>query len=523
MKNPLLCFLILEILFFNSTSGQVTFQKTMGGNGMDEGYDVTQTTDGGYLITGAAYVNGSTSSDAYLLKLNANGDSVWSKTYGGYSFDAATLARQTFDGGYIIAGKTTLNSDIYISIYLLKLNANGDTIWTRFIRGGNDYVVYDLKETADSAFVLAGEALDDNGGSDLGLFKIGATGNLLWARKFIPDDVSFGGDFQQTLDDGFILAGGTNSFLGLNPTRMLLIKTNSVGDTIWTRQFGPENAPFGSSASAVCQISNGSYIITGGDYIVGADSTGDLVWQKEFLSSSGGTNLIAVQQINDGNLLIAGSLLNLSAATSFIHLIKTNINGDTLWTRCFGPAGYLTKARAFHQTNDGGFIIVGSTSEDGFSSTDLFVVKTDSLGHVACGESYQFIQIGEPAFIYFSTPTVVTEATPSQGTPVSISGNAGKITTLCTNVVIENPENAVQPEFYPNPVQNFLTIDLASQSADVTIGVYDVLGGKIILPIAITNLQAHINTSGLPDGIYFLQCINSKTGVNVLGKFVKGN
>src|SRR6187402_2558092 len=123
--------LILMIACFYSTA-QITFQKTykitVGNAYSHSGYSVQQTTDGGYVIAG----NTSSSSfdDIFLIKTNANGDSLWMKTFGGNYDLFGFSVQQTTDGGYIIGGRTY---DLILStqVLLIKTDANGDSLWAK--------------------------------------------------------------------------------------------------------------------------------------------------------------------------------------------------------------------------------------------------------------------------------------------------------------------------------------------------------------------------------------------------------
>ena len=103
MKNILIT-LILTIPILGFAQG---FQSTFGGDSLDIGNSVQQTTDGGYIITGSTGSYGNGDSDVYLLKTDANGDSLWAKTFGGANEDFGSSLELTLDGGYIIVGRTT--------------------------------------------------------------------------------------------------------------------------------------------------------------------------------------------------------------------------------------------------------------------------------------------------------------------------------------------------------------------------------------------------------------------------------
>ena len=160
----------------------VTFERTYGGVVADYGFSVQQTTDGGYIIAGMTYSFGAGNYDVYLIKTNAQGDTLWTRTYGGPHFDEGYSVQQTTDGGYIIAGYTysfgagTPDSN---NVYLVKTNAQGDTLWTRNYNESGGRCV---RQTADGGFIVTGYAADSAGNYDVCLIKTDSLGNVAVAE-----------------------------------------------------------------------------------------------------------------------------------------------------------------------------------------------------------------------------------------------------------------------------------------------------------------------------------------------------
>ncbi len=143
----LMLLLLSACLYSNA---QITFQKTYGGTGHDQGRFVQQTSDGGYIFTGNTQNLSGTNDYVYLLKLNSNGDTIWTKTFGimGNNNNWGFSVSQTLDGGYIISGES------YGSACLIKTDIIGNILWTKSFN--IFYEGYSVRQTADSGYVFTG-------------------------------------------------------------------------------------------------------------------------------------------------------------------------------------------------------------------------------------------------------------------------------------------------------------------------------------------------------------------------------
>ena len=208
-----------------NANGDSLWSNTFGGIESEDAYSVQQSSDGGYIIAGETYSYGAGEGDFWLLKTNANGDSLWSNTFGGSDRDYAKSVQQTTDGGYIIAGYTYCYGAGF-DIWLIKTDENGDSLWTRTFGGGLDDEANSVQQTSDGGYIIAGETKSyGSGGYDFWLIKTDENGNEIWNETFGGSGSEQAQSVQQTSDGGFVIAGYTTSY-GAGLSDVWLIKTD---------------------------------------------------------------------------------------------------------------------------------------------------------------------------------------------------------------------------------------------------------------------------------------------------------
>jgi len=195
------------------SNGNEQWNKTFGGNMNDEAKSVQQTSDGGYILTGRTWSYGDGKSDFWVVKTDSNGNELWNKTFGEDMNDEARSIQQTSEGGYIIAGDTSLYSAGRSDLWLVKTDSKGNEQWNKTLGGTDSDHTYSVQETFEDSYIIVGHTSSyGNGGSDFWLVKTDSNGNEQWNKTFggTRDDYAF--SFQQSSDGGYILAGRTTSF-----------------------------------------------------------------------------------------------------------------------------------------------------------------------------------------------------------------------------------------------------------------------------------------------------------------------
>jgi len=264
--------------------GNILWTRTFGGSDDDAGFSVTQTTDDGYIITGWTESFGSGKSDVYLIKTNAEGDILWTRSYGGKDHDWGWSVVQTTDGGYVITGFTESFGSGKSDVYLIKTNAEGDILWTRSYGGKGIDEGHSVAQTVDGGYIIVGFTESYGAGSyDIYLIKTDDHGDTLWTRTYGGSDVDRGFSVAQTTDGGYIIVGTTESF-GSGKSDVYLIKTNAEGDILWTRTYGGKDHDWGWS---VVQTIDGGYIVTGHTESFGASKMDVYLIKTDSLGYSG--------------------------------------------------------------------------------------------------------------------------------------------------------------------------------------------------------------------------------------------
>jgi hypothetical protein len=256
------------LLIKTDAFGNLQWAKTYGGTGQDGARFVQQTSDGGYIVAGWTGSFGA-GGDIFLIKTDTSGNIQWSKTYGGTNGDEAYSVQQTSDGGYIVAGYTDSFGAGSLDIFLIKTDANGDTIWAKTYGGTNYDDAFSVQQTSDGGYIVAGRTWSFGAGSlDIFLIKTDANGDTIWAKTYGGTGQDGALSVQQTSDGGYIVAGYTASF-GAGSFDVFLIKTDANGDTIWDKTYGGTNS---DNALHVQRTSDGGYIVAGFTYSFGAGS-----------------------------------------------------------------------------------------------------------------------------------------------------------------------------------------------------------------------------------------------------------
>jgi hypothetical protein len=407
----------------------IEWQRTFGGTLDDTGASIAQTTDGGYILCGTTYSNNGNVSgnhgqgDIWVVKIDATGNLQWQRCLGGSQPDIGRNVLPLADGGYLVLGSTRSNDGDasgnhgMVDIWLVRLSAAGVPVSQRCYGGSLNDVPFGIRPTPDGGYIIAGESrssdgdLTSNAGStDYWVLKIGADQEIQWQRSYGGSSGDTAYAIELTTDGGYIMNGKSASNdgdvagappFGSGSDNYWVVKLDELGNIQWQRPCGGSGTDLGFS---VAQRIDGKYVAFGqsgssdGDV---TDPTGALDFWMIVLSESGvpvsahswggsnddgGAGLLNMQL---GGLLLSGGSesndgdvqVNFGGFDGW--LVRTNDDGTIAWQLVLGGSNDDALG-AMARTSDGGFVILGnSRSADGGvpsnqGGSDVWMVKLGS-------------------------------------------------------------------------------------------------------------------------------------------------
>lgn len=307
-------------------NGIEVWNKRYGGILYDCAYSVLETYEGGYIFTGETDPNEGTLSEVFLVKTDSDGNILWNNTFGGIEMDEGKSVLQASDGGYVILGNTRSFGAGNWDIWLIKTDAEGKMLWSRTFGSSQADHGYSLRQTSDKGYIICGTSLSDINNKDLFLIKTDAGGNELWSRTFGGERIDEGSYAEETRDGGYILAGHT--VIPGNLFDVLLIRTNTLGEEIWRSVFGGTGMDMVFSME---ETTDGGYILAGekadtlwsdaNAYLVKCDTEGNEIWHNTFGGSSS-DYFRSVQQTSDRGYVAVGGTNSYGLGDSDLYIVK---------------------------------------------------------------------------------------------------------------------------------------------------------------------------------------------------------
>lgn len=519
-KTLLFIFLVFVAINGFSQAPPVQWTKCYGGTLSDEGFDIIQTTDGGFAMLAMAASNDGDvtgahgTADFWIVKTDSNGTIQWQKTFGGNNVDWPERIIQTIDGGYMVVGSTmSLNQDALgnhglTDGFAIKTDAAGTMEWRKVMGGSANDFFKAVKQTPQGDFIIGGYTPSTDGdvpfntstgnNSNCWVLKLNAAGNVIWQKTYGGSGNENLKHLELTADGGIVFTGltvgSTDGDITINhgDYDVWVAKLDATGTIVWQKTFGgtlydggeeiKQTLDGGYIIGAVTKSTNGDVTVVRGAYdiwIIKLDASGNITWQNSY----GGTgedgftpsrSLLDIIQTADGNyLFVTGTSSNNGDATGNhggydLWMVRLNATGGILWKKMMG-GDWGEMANSVIQTSDNSFLICGTASS----------TNEDVVGNHSNNNEAWVVKLG------------------ADNLAVS---------------VFDNESVAV----FPNPATSLLQFKLPNGIKAENITISDV-SGKIILTEEKPTTQ--INVEKLPSGIYFIEVFSA--GQKFQTRFIK--
>ena len=383
MKSSFLYLLIsLPVLL----CGQNSFFKSYGGPGNDFGESVITSTDSCYVAIGASESFGNGATDLYAFKVDTGGSYIWSKTFGCPNIDYGTDLVELNDGSIILAGYSNSFSNGY-DLFLVKIQENGNHLWTKTI-GGNDWdFCFAAHQTIHSTtgVVLAGETYSyGNGNGDAFLVKINTNGDTLWTKTFGGNENDRFNDVIEDENGNIICIGTTNSNTLYEDNDIWIVKTDSSGNLLWDYVHSDTLDDQGIS---ICLSKNGYYIFNGNDeqtsrvapYYACLDSLGNLVFEENFSGTLDDFSACVIRHSDSTTYTFVGNTYSFGANNATSDVLYSQIYVTFTIGPLLGTSGtaYQEWVNGADTTADHSIIIVGTTDGTINGQNSVFLMKKD--------------------------------------------------------------------------------------------------------------------------------------------------
>ena len=423
--------------------------------------------------------------------------------------DYGTFVCQTKDGGYIITGITNASQN-HEDIVLVKTDMYGDTLWTKIYGGDGQEKSFCVQETFDNGFIVVGWTLSFGGYQGKALIiKTNEVGDTLWTRTY---DGQLN-HVTQTHDSCYL-------FVGINGTAIIR-KLDNSGNLLWSKSYN-----FCKRFCQSIEIDENNLIVAGLSRLpdppysttidlLKADSNGDSIWFDQY----GGVKIyeyLSIKQTYDRGFIMSATETMYFEYPN-IYLQKVDSSGNFIWSKTFGDMYSFDYARSVVQTSDSGIVVTGDRDDLG-----LVLLKTDRAGEFIWEKGYDYDSMNTYGYCIQNTDDdhliIVGEARtsfpPSQKDILLIkTDNEGLITKVTEHDIFFSKKEAI---LYPNPARDFMNVEFSQLYQSASFQLMDINGKTVLVKQLTANRQA-VSISAIPAGAYVYRIFNND-GLDERGK-----
>jgi hypothetical protein len=337
-----------------NSNADIEWEKSYGGSDYDKAQSIQQTIDGGYIVAGLTFsndgdvTNNNGGVDAWILKLTVNGDIEWQKNYGGSNSDYLTSIKQTADGGYIAVGQSySTDGDLFnnqgnFDAWAIKIAANGNIEWSKSFGGSSVDYLNDIQQTANGDYLTVGVTQSTDGDITINkdgiyywLIKLQANGNIEWQKGYGDSRFDNAKCIQKTNDGNYIIVGSNSSNNGIIITineisDILFIKIDSLGTVLHQTSV---NAGNNEAANNALQTHDNNFLVAGytqntnsniyNIFVVALDTNCNLLWQQQIPQEDDSISAKTIFETPDcGYMLFGNELLENGLTNDIIIKLK---------------------------------------------------------------------------------------------------------------------------------------------------------------------------------------------------------
>ncbi len=368
----------------------------LGGSYTDDATHLLATSDGGVLVIGSTRSSGAGESDGLAIKLDANNKIQWAHAFGGPRDDSFNSAGQMSDGGFILAGSTQSFDEKMSDAWLVKIDREGNIVWQKTLGEKAVDYVFDLKITPNDEIVLVGTTQSyGERWQDIWASKVDSNGTIVWQKVYYTDYSEFGNALAVTQDNQAVLIGQGHG----NDRDIYTIKINiDDGEIIWKKTY---NLAGNQGSSSIIPTTDGGFLLAGSSFVSGGTTDGILmkingdgnpIWGNIIGTPEDAEYFDSAVSTQNG-YVIAGQTASFGKGGDDAWVIEVDEDGNIKQQLFFGDRDY-DHLNSITVTNDGRIFATGSTLSFNSSAWDIVVLGLDKdlamIGCNYCGDTFAF-------------------------------------------------------------------------------------------------------------------------------------
>lgn len=389
-----LTFVISLLIFSVFSFAQIeSFQKSYGDTGDERAFSITELKDSSYAIAGVS-TSFSTDKDIIVMKIDTLGIVLWTRTIRGQKIDVARKVVATDDGGMVVIGSTASFGAGRRDIFVIKLDEEGKTEWSKTYGGPQNEYAFAVNPTIDGGYIIGGETSSFGvEGSDIIIFKTDARGNVQWSSSLGGANVEYAFDVLEHYD-GYLVGFESNSW-GMGSKDVGLLKMSKFGEYQWLYTYGGAKE---ENINGMLTLEDGSVALTGmtasfgygnlDGFFIKCNKSGDLELARTY-GDSGSEIFQGIMKTEEGYVICGFSnSFNDQLLAEDVVIAKINEKGRIKWSKTYGGK-FSDVGLAMIRAAKGEIVVVGGTgSFSGRRDSDIYVVKSqDNASQSTCEQS----------------------------------------------------------------------------------------------------------------------------------------